>query len=548
MCISSDNALYTAYRRNPGGAVSAGRFVATTQHSTFVGDGKKFMPNSFTRVALSLVTIGGMFTHSFFLGSAAAQKTEAVSQQTVEVPLSQLNEIQQELRYLRERDAERQDWEESISKRLPHAEVDSSNPPAATQDSVPLPSSGDGIIAGDCISQCGCHPCQCPLPPASCLDCPHVSTLSPYFNVRVFGALKLDMLFNDARPVAPGVPFFLAPDSLTGLSQNNLDIHARQTTLGAAFDGPKIGNFQSGGMLLGMLFSNSVIDDRYGFLPLQAYGDLKNEDWRFAAGLQFDVFAPGMPTILPFSALAASGNAGNSFRGSLRLERFLRPSDNVQWTLQGALSEPITTTISPTFAINEDNGWPNVEGRLALGLGMPEQAGLVALRPFEIGVSGVVGQIRNTLPLSGSRVVEDVWGLAVDSRWKINSCFGIMGEVYTGQTLGTYNGGILQNVNPDTLEGIRSTGGFMEVFTYLTPRLHNHTGYGIDDPRNRDIGTSAASLGRTLNSTIYSNLLWDVNQTFRVGFEFTWRETNYSSAVNPNNEGAGFHTQFQWAF
>jgi hypothetical protein len=173
---------------------------------------------------------------------------------------------------------------------------------------------------------------------------------------------------------------------------------------------------------------------------------------------------------------------------------------------------------------------------------------LVALRPFEIGVSGVVGQIRNTLPLSGDRVVADVWGLSADARWKMNSYFGVMGEVYTGQTLGTYNGGILQNVNPDTFEGIRSTGGFMEVFTYLTPRLHNHTGYGTDDPRNSDIGSDAASLGRTLNSTIYSNLLWDVNQAFRIGFEFTWRKTDYKSSLNPNNEGAGFHTQFQWAF
>ncbi len=55
--------------------------------------------------------------------------------------------------------------------------------------------------------------------------------------------------------------------------------------------------------------------------------------WRFAAGLQFDVFSPGIPTVLPFSALAASGNAGNSFRGQLRLERFLYPSNDSQWTL-----------------------------------------------------------------------------------------------------------------------------------------------------------------------------------------------------------------------
>ena len=131
----------------------------------------------------------------------------------------------------------------------------------------------------------------------------------------------------------------------------------------------------------------------------------------------------------------------------------------------------------------------------------------------------------------------------------MTDCFGVMGEVYTGQTLGDYNGGILQNINVDglpgpldTLEGIRSSGGWLEGFLYWTPCLHSHIGYGIDDPIDRDV----AATGRVYNSTFYSNLLWDLNQTFRVGFEFTWRETDYRTL--PDNEGAGFHTQFQWAF
>ncbi len=71
---------------------------------------------------------------------------------------------------------------------------------------------------------------------------------------------------------------------------------------------------------------------------------------------------------------------------------------------------------------------------------------------------------------------------------------------------------------------------------------HSHFGYGIDDPLDRDV-----ALGSPLyNSTIYSNLLWDVNPTFRVGFEVTWRQTQYR--VAPDKEAAGFHTQFQCSF
>jgi hypothetical protein len=299
-----------------------------------------------------------------------------------------------------------------------------------------------------------------------------------------------------------------------------------------------------------MFFNDAVVVDRYGLLPLQAFGELRNDHWRFAAGLQFDVFNPGMPTVLPFSVLTASGNSGNSFRGQIRLERFLNPSEDVQWTLQAALSSPIATTIDPAFRISEDNGWPNVEARIALGLGQPEMVGLEPKRPLEIGVSGLVGQIRTTEPLV-AQVVADVWGVGADFRWKFLPYVGVAGELYSGQTLGTYGGGVLQDINVNTatpvdstLKGIRSTGGWLEAFVYWTPCLHSHIGFGIDDPLDRDVSVTQ----RTQNSTIFANAIWDVNQTFRVGFEFTWRRTEYRSPLVPDNEGAGFHTQFQWAF
>ena len=57
-----------------------------------------------------------------------------------------------------------------------------------------------------------------------------------------------------------------------------------------------------------MFFDNTnVFADNNGFLLTQSYGELFNDHWRFAAGLQLDVFAPGLPTVLPFSDLGGSG-------------------------------------------------------------------------------------------------------------------------------------------------------------------------------------------------------------------------------------------------
>ena len=66
-------------------------------------------------------------------------------------------------------------------------------------------------------------------------------------------------------------------------------------------------------------------------------------NWRFAAGLQLDVFAPGLPTVLPFSGLGGSGSAGNAIKGQIRAERFVPVGNDSQSTLQVALSEPLNS-------------------------------------------------------------------------------------------------------------------------------------------------------------------------------------------------------------
>ena len=193
-----------------------------------------------------------------------------------------------------------------------------------------------------------------------------------------------------------------------------------------------IGNFQSGGKISAVFFDNTILADRNGFLLQQSYGELFNDDWRFAAGLQLDVFAPGLPTVLPFSGLGGSGSAGNTIKGQVRVERFVPVGSDSQLTLQVALSEPLGTFDIPDTSLDEDNGLPNVEGRIAFGLGKPAPIGigLLTQRPLEVGVSGVVGQLRRTAipPDTPRRVVSDVWGAAVDFRVNLAELFGFQGQ------------------------------------------------------------------------------------------------------------------------
>lgn len=483
-------------------------------------------------------------------------------EETVEVPRMELQAIRDELQYLRQRDAQREATDEAIIQQLANeGSWVTSQCSWGKQVHCDSITCGSELGSGCCDTCCGagncccgskcccsgaCSSCLCPTPTAPCIDCPHVSTLNPYFNVSVFGTLTADLLFNEGRPITSGTPYFMTPGPLPGRKVNTFDLHARQSTLGAVLSGPQLGDWQTGGQVLAVFYNDNVLADKYGVLPMLAFGEMRNADWRFAAGLQFDVFNPLLPTILPFSALSASGNSGNAFRGQVRLERFINPSDAVQWTLQTALSAPLPTTIDPTFGLSEDNGWPNVEARIAVALGAPQGAGAAALRPFELGFSGVVGQIRTTPLPPDPQVVADVWGVGTDLRWRVNDLFGVAAEFHSGQGLGTYNGAVLQTINRDTLQAIRSSGGWCELYAYLTPCLHSHWGCGIDDPNDGDVDADPLALGRTRNETYFANLLWDLNKSLRLGFEFTWRETEY--LVLDNNDGAGYHTQFRWSF
>jgi hypothetical protein len=179
-------------------------------------------------------------------------------------------------------------------------------------------------------------------------------------------------------------------------------------------------------------------------------------------------------------------------------------------------------------------------------------------RPLEIGLSGMIGEIRTNLPNAPelplppvpkpimNSVKDDAWYAGVDIRWAITDCVGIQGELFAGQGLGTYSGGILQTIDLVTLQTVSSEGGWGEVYYYWTPCLHSHFGYGIDDPDNADI--SLASGGRTRNEVAFANLMWDVTKNFQVAFEYSHWDTDYVNPLIPDAKANVYHFRLQYSF
>lgn len=380
-----------------------------------------------------------------------------------------------------------------------------------------------------------------------------VLLLNPANRLKVHAGLDTLMVFSTSRPFPSGNPLFLLPASPFGLDTNTFDAHARQSYVGALFSGPELGDFQTGAQILTFFQNDSLSTDDYGLLVYYAYGELKNDDWRFAAGLQQDVFNPVSPTIVYLTKMYGSGNTG-SYRGQVRVERFLQGNEDIGVTFTGALSEPISTLVTGSAGrIEEDNGWPNIEGRTEVGFGPQQAIRGNQVRPLEIGLSGVAGQTRTTRTLLAPpaalppRAVIDTWGVGIDLEWQPNEWYGARGEFYTGQALGEYNGGITQSFNSDTLSEIRSSGGFGELFCYLSDEVHVHIGYGIDAPRQSDLAPTQIRR----NQTYFMNWVWDVSKAVQLGLEVDYRQTDYAQFA-PNafldSDAVIVATRFLWKF
>ncbi len=100
--------------------------------------------------------------------------------------------------------------------------------------------------------------------------------------------------------------------------------------------------------------------------------------------------------------------------------------------------------------------------------------------------------------------------------------------MFVGQALGTYNAGIGQSLNALTDEAIYTIGGFGEFFFNVNDAVTLSAGYGIDDPRNRDLAVTQ----RSQNATYWVNAIYRMNEQWETRAEVSRQKTDYSLSSN----------------
>ncbi|MHB8866322.1 MAG: hypothetical protein ACYC6N_28380 [Pirellulaceae bacterium] len=348
------------------------------------------------------------------------------------------------------------------------------------------------------------------------------------YKIVPYGALWADMIYATERTYPGAFTLFVPSPETEGEPAFTID--ARRTRLGLNVTGPEVdwfGGAATGGQLEIDFFGQFVTENQSGVQMRHAYWEAKNDEWRMLVGQTWDVLSPLNPNTVNYSVGWMGGNIGFR-RPQFRWERYLDFSPTSLATLQISLNQDIVPDFAASATVDRESvGWPVIESRVAWKLGDRGEKG----RPVEVGVSGHIGRtgfdFRGLGPPPVFLPPEDdanyrTWSLNLDFKAPINEACGFQGELFTGANLSPFLGGVGQGVCSCIRSPIRDTGGWLEFWYYWNEQLHSHVGYGVDDPNNRDL-----FIGRTYNSFVFANLMYDFTQKFSTGFEVSYWKTSY---------------------
>ena len=385
----------------------------------------------------------------------------------------------------------------------------------------------------ECVSFCQPPKCNCP----KCRAQQKVQ-------VTPFGAIYGEMIHSENTISLRGSPLFLVPGPAAGIDDSRFTVSGQQSLVGLKIAGPDMGSFTSGGVVAANFFGEQPVANNPGLFFLLANAELRNDRWRFWIGQDADGIGRQNTNSPSWVSHKMQGNFGQ-IRPGFRVERYFPCSETIDSSLYfGVTQQAVNDFIAMPGIAGIDNGWPNVEMRWESTFGAKAEAG----RPVLFAIGGLIGETRavDDLAMSGINVSTS-WAVIPEVRIE-GERLGFQGEAFIGQAMGTYNGAIGQSLNPMDGEAIYSAGGFGELFWKATPYFTASIGYGIDNPRDRDLGLVTPMIGqRSRNESYWLNFIWKISDEWESRFEVSHLATDYVAPSN-NSDAMICHFLLRYMF
>jgi hypothetical protein len=294
---------------------------------------------------------------------------------------------------------------------------------------------------------------------------------------------------------------------------------SRQSRFGFNIYGPDLGSFKSSGKFemdfygAGGAENKSIFRMRKAYLKL----DWPEEDFSILAGQDYDIISPLLPTTVNFLVQGRAGNIGYR-HPQLTLTKGFGFNNDSRFQIEAGVSRTIgdNPPNSPGDT-GEDAGFPTMQSRLSYTF--PFLSG----QKTTVGVSGHYGQEEWDIDNADNNVDYDSWSINLDLNVPFTEQVGFKGEVYTGENLDDYYGGILQGVNSALMTEIAATGGWGAISYTPNNSWDFNVGYSMEDVENDDLNTQM----RSENKSIFGNVFYKINKATLVGFETSYWDTEY---------------------
>lgn len=342
-------------------------------------------------------------------------------------------------------------------------------------------------------------------------------------DIQLYGYLKLDAAYDSSRTENGNYAKWVDSES-TNDNDNQFNMTANETRLGMLLNGPDNGSMiTSGRVELDFYGPGSGIAENQGRLMMRhAYFKLDWPEKRFniIAGQTSDVISPLYPSTVNYSVGWWTGNIGYR-RPQIRLTKELGFDTGGFLKLEGAVARTIgrSDAIGGTES-GEDAGFPTFQGRASVTLPM------FGAKEATIGVSGHCGKEEYDIATSGRNKKFNTWSFNVDYTQPVNNKVEIKAEVFTGENLDAYLGGIGQGVTTtgtNIYEEIGSKGGWVAASLGPWNNKRFNVGVAMDDVERGNVNYG----DRTLNRSIFGNVYCALNKQTDVAFELSHWRTEY---------------------
>lgn len=349
--------------------------------------------------------------------------------------------------------------------------------------------------------------------------------------LQIYGYLRAD-LSHDTQATAPkgDFAFFVLPE-VNGEKDAQTHFGARESRLGLNLFGPDTANWKTTGKLE-MDFYGGDKANAYNPRMRLAYLDLAHSSgFSLRFGQDWETFCEVTPRIVNFAYLADVGALGLR-RPQARATQELKVTDNTKLVLKIAAAQTVGEDLDGgTFDDGADADWPTAQFNVAL------HQKLWTEKSARLAFSGHYG--RETVDESVSNAVVaadaqdfDSWSAQGSVFLPICKQLAVQGNLWKGENLDTYFGGIGQGVNMALGREIEAQGGWAQLLYDPTDKLSFGLGYSVDDPKDEDVAEGKPSK----NESIFGNVAYKVTAAVTALAEYAHMTTDYLGRDDAQND------------